>query len=250
MPSTPGRLSFSTWAFIPTGPVGTTINRSASPPLIRTTGSGRGTMPSRWTIWRSFWLLTRLSFARVPRRSMTQPLTSPCYNKIFARDFPRVRFVSVGPASKVHKRIADLLPLLDRIVGGASIVRFLDRDSLTCEEIREKRAQGLRVMSGYRNLDSMLLSDGLLARLCASVGKHECLETIVAARDDALARAHGSHAADDLKPAAQAVHHAARADLELSRSGESKEGFMRAWLAPLVTPGTPEYEGLKRDIFG
>ena len=177
-------------------------------------------------------------------------LDESCYNKIFARDFPRVRFVSVGPASKVHKRIADLLPLLDRIVGGASIVRFLDRDSLTCEEIREKRAQGLRVMSGYRNLDSMLLSDGLLARLCASVGKHECLETIVAARDDALARAHGSHAADDLKPAAQAVHHAARADLELSRSGESKEGFMRAWLAPLVTPGTPEYEGLKRDIFG
>ena len=29
-----------------------------------------------------------------------------------------------------------------------------------------------------------------------------------------------------------------------------REGFIRAWLAPLVTPGTPEYEGLKRDIFG
>ena len=69
-------------------------------------------------------------------------------------------------------------------------------------------------------------------------------------RDTALPRAGVQHATDDLKPAAQAVHHAARSQLRLTRSGESKHAFMRDVLAPLVTADTPEYEKLRGDIFG
>lgn len=61
--------------------------------------------------------------------------------------------------------MCDLLPLLDRIVGGTSIVRLIDGASLTSEEIGEKCAQGVRVLSEYRNIESMLLSDSVLARL-------------------------------------------------------------------------------------
>ena len=177
-------------------------------------------------------------------------LDEACYNRIFSREFPRARFVSLGPASMVERRMRDLLPLLDRIVGGTSVVRLIDRDSLTSEEISEKRAQGVRVLSGYRNIESMLLSDGVLARLCESVGEPACFEAIAAARDGALAGSHDGRAADDLKPAAQAVHHAARSELNLSRSGGSTQAFMRILLSPLVTPGTPEYERLKDDVFG
>ena len=173
-----------------------------------------------------------------------------CYNRIFAREFPRTRFVSVGPATKVEKRMGDLLPLLDRIVGGTSVVRFRDRDDLTADEISDKRAEGVRVMSEYRNIESMLLSDGVLSRLCVSLGKSNHFDAVRTARDGALARPSVKHAIDDLRPAAQAVHHAARAELQLSRSGGTTHAFMRDVLAPLVTADTQEYEKLRGDIFG
>ena len=176
-------------------------------------------------------------------------LDEACYNRIFAREFPRTCFVSVGPATVVEKRMGDLLPVLERIIDGTSILRFRDRDNLTLEEIEEKRAQGVKVMSAYRNIESMLLSDGVLSRLCDTLGKSDRFGTMQMARDDALGHASGQHAMDDLKPAAQAVHQAARTQLKLSRAGESKHAFMRDVLAPLITADTPEYKALRHDIF-
>ena len=176
-------------------------------------------------------------------------LDESCYNRIFAQEFPQTRFISVGPATKVEKRMGDLLPLLDRIVGGTEIVRFRDRDGLTPEEIEDKRTQGVRVMSEYRNIESMLLSDGVLSRLCDSLGKADHFDAIRTSRDEALARAGSQRSDDDLKPAAQAVHQVARAKLQLPRPGETAHTFMRDVLAPLVTANTPEYTKLKSDIF-
>ncbi|MCS1408253.1 MAG: Chromosome partition protein Smc [Verrucomicrobia subdivision 3 bacterium] len=168
-----------------------------------------------------------------------------CYNKIFAREFPQTRFISVGSATNVERRMSDLLPVLEQIVSGTSIVRFRDRDDLTPDEIQRKRTEGVRVLSEYRNIESMLLSDGVLLRLCESHNKSDCFKAIQTARDDAIARM-----GDDYKDAAQAVHLAARTQLNLLRSGETKQAFMRDVLAPLVTAGTLEYESLKDAIFG
>ena len=180
------------------------------------------------------------------------PLDEACYNKIFAREFPRTRFVSVGEASAVEKRMKDLLPLLDQIIAKTQVVRFRDRDNSTLTEIEEKRLQEVpvRTMSKFRNIESMLLSDGVLKKLCESVGKNECFDAIKKARDNALHDEGSEYATDDLKPSAQAVHHAAWKELQLSRPGETKEAFLRDVLAPLVTEDTPEYQSLKLDIFG
>ena len=70
------------------------------------------------------------------------------------------------------------------------------------------------------------------------------------ARDTVLARGAVQHPTDDLKPAAQAVHQAVRAELQMPRADEMKHAFMRDVLAPLVAPGTPEYEELRCNIFG
>ena len=176
-------------------------------------------------------------------------LDESCYNRIFAREFPRTRFVSVGAATNVEKRMRDLLPVLKRIVG-TSIVRFRDRDALTPEEIEVKRAEGVYVMAEYRNIESMLLSDGVLLKLCDSLGRPDCFAAIKTARDNALDRPGVQCAIDDLKPAAQAVHRAVKDELELPRSGGSKHAFMRDVLAPLVTAETLEYQNLRDDIFG
>ena len=177
-------------------------------------------------------------------------LDEACYNKIFAREFPRTLFVSVGSATKVEKRMGDLLPVLQKIVSATPIVRFRDKDDLLPGEIEDKCAEGVRVMSGYRNIESMLLSNDVLSRLCGSLGKPDRFDEIRTARDKALDQAGADDASDDLKPAAQAVHHAAKVHLKLSPPGGSKYAFMRDVLAPLVTEGAPEYKKLRSDIFG
>ena len=177
-------------------------------------------------------------------------LDESCYNKIFALEFPHTHFISVGPTTKVEKRMGDLLPILQKIIDGTSILRFRDRDDLTPEEVQEKCDAGVRVMSNFRNIESMLLSDDVLKILCEKHGKLDCFDTIQKARDTALKNATGFHTSDNLKPAAQAVHQAVKIQLQLRRPGESKEAFMRDVLAPLVTKGTSVYENLRSDIFG
>ena len=177
-------------------------------------------------------------------------LDEACYNKIFAQEFPGALFVSVGSATKVEKRMGDLLPVLKKIVSATSIARFRDKDDLLPGEIKDKRDEGVRVMSGHRNIESMLLSDGVLSRLCDSLDKPDRFDAIQTARDSALALTDGQHASDDLKPAAQAVHQAAKVHLKMSPPGGSKHAFMRDVLAPLVTEDTPEYKKLRNDIFG
>ena len=173
-----------------------------------------------------------------------------CYNKIFALEFPQTHFISVGAATKVEKRMGDLLPILHKIIDGTSILRFRDRDDLTPEEVQEKHDAGVRVMSDFRNIESMLLSEGVLKSLCEKHGKSDCFDTIRIARDNALKNTTGSHSSDDLKPAAQAVHQVVKDQLQLRRPGESKEAFMRDVLAPLLTKDTSVYQNLRSDIFG
>ncbi|MCY4157807.1 MAG: AAA family ATPase [Gammaproteobacteria bacterium] len=180
------------------------------------------------------------------------PLDEACYNRIFAREFPRTRFVSVGAASAVEKRMKDLVPLLDQIIERTQVILFRDRDSSTPTEIEEKRTQGVpvRTMSKFRNVESMLLSDGVLKRLCESVGRSESFNAIKEVRDITMRDIESEYAIDDFKPSVQAVHHAARKELRLPQAGETKEAFMRDVLAPLVTEDTAEYQALKDDIFG
>ena len=128
-------------------------------------------------------------------------------------------------------------------------MRFRDQGDLTQAEFEDKRAEGVNVTAAYRNIESMLLSNGVLSRLCDSLGKSDRFDAMRTARDNALVHASGRYATDDLKPAAQAVHQAAKTELTLSRYVESKHSFMRDMLAPLVTADTPEYQKLRNDMF-
>ena len=173
-------------------------------------------------------------------------LDEACYNRIFAQEFPETQFISVGSVTNVENRMNDLLPILKKIGTSTKLLRFRDRDSLTPEEIEEKKNNGIRVMSS-RNLETLLLSDEVLMKLCHVNNKLNKYEIIKNARDNV--RAEG-HASDDFKPAVQSVHHVVRKELDLPQPGETKNAFMRDILAPLVTEGTQVYNNLKSDIFG
>lgn len=173
-----------------------------------------------------------------------------CYNKIFFGEFPQTRFVSVGSASDVEKRMSALVPLLEQIVKATAIVRLRDRDDLTDKQIVEANKNGVRVLRAFRNIESMLLSDDIIIKLCEKHGQSAKFVGIMQKRDEALAKSiQEGRPSDDLKPTAQTVHQAARTALRINRAGSTSEAFMRDFLAPLVTPDTEAYLMLKKDIF-
>ena len=174
-----------------------------------------------------------------------------CYNVIFSRKHPRTRFISVGSAGDLEKRMAELVPLVSQIVEGTAIIRFRDRDDLTPEEVSALSDSGVRVLGEFRNLESLLLSDSILEKLCEKHGRDEKLKEIIVVRDTALVDSvKDGKPSDDLKPTAQAVHLAAKRLLRLDRSGSTREAFMSNILAPLVTPDTEVYKKLESDVFG
>ena len=174
-----------------------------------------------------------------------------CYNKIFANEHPRTLFISVGSSEDIETRISALLPIVEQIICGTSVILLRDRDEMNNPEIERKRAQSIRTLTRYRNLESLLLSDEVLEKLCQVYGFPDKHSDIITARTTALQKnAEGQKPADDFKPAAQAVHQAARTLLKLSKAGTKKEDFMLDILAPLITPDTVVYRRIRDDIFG
>ena len=178
----------------------------------------------------------------------SEPFDESCYNRLFATEFPHTLFISVGSCNDVEKRVAGLVPLINRIVRGVKIIRLRDRDEMTPVEVAQATVNGIRVLS-KRNLESVLLSDEILRKLCEKHDSPEKSEVLIDARDDKV-KGNIVSEADDFKPAAQAVHQTAKRELPITRPGGTKEAFMRDILAPLVDPETDTYAQLKQDIFG
>ena len=174
-----------------------------------------------------------------------------CYNKIFANDYPRTLFISVGSSADIETRIPALVQILEQIVCGIDVILLRDRDDMSNLEIERKRTKNIRTLTQYRNLESLLLSNQVLEKLCQYYDSPDKHDDIIKARTTALQNnADEQRPDDDLKPAAQAVHHAAKNLLNLPTTGTKKEDFMRDFLAPLITPDTDVYSNIRDDIFG
>ena len=174
-----------------------------------------------------------------------------CYNKIFANDYPRTLFISVGSSADIETRIPALVQILEQIVCGTDVIRLRDRDDMSSPEIERKKVQNIRTLTRYRNLESLLLSNEVLEKLCQSYDSPDKICDIIKARTTALQNNANEHKPDDdFKPAAQAVHHAAKIHLNMPTTGTKKEDFMRDLLAPLITPDTAVYSNIRDDIFG
>lgn len=192
----------------------------------------------------------RIVFCEGTSQGNKPSLDESCYNRIFAQEFPETIFISVGSKTTVEKRMKDLLPILDKMVSSTEIIRFRDRDDLNAKEMQEMSNDGVRALSKYRNMESMLVSDDVLNLLCISLNKPELFETLKNVRKNKQKAANGNHADDDYKSAVQAVFLEAKNFLQPYQKSEKTEWFMREVLAPLITKDTQVYSNLKADIFG
>ena len=171
-----------------------------------------------------------------------------CYERIFEDEFPETQFIPGGNASEVAGDRRGIAYALGVLTQGTQIVRLIDRDSSSPDEVAEFIREGVRVLS-YRNLESYLFDDEVLRALTDSVGKTDKADDLLAEKQRILNQRTGD-APDDLKPASGDIYNACKSVLELTNPGNNAKTFMRDTLAPLVKPGLAVYDELKRDIFG
>lgn len=167
-----------------------------------------------------------------------------CYRRIF-QSYSDIDFVSIGDSQTVKKGGPGIADAIRVVAEGTLVRRIVDGDDHTAEERAKLGCEGVLVLP-RRSLESYLLDDEILEKLCASVGQAEQSPALRRIRDAAVSEAGGP--ADDYKKARQKVHQFARNDLRIPGLGSTASEFLKTHLAPLVTPDTGAYVEL-RNIF-
>ena len=160
-----------------------------------------------------------------------------CYNNIFSEIRPDVKFISVG--SKKH--VERMPSLLASATPRAKIYSLRDRDNMADEEMEEKRANGIKVLT-RKCIENYLLDDEVI-ELCfrkhefsSSNGELEHVKGIVKKYKDPAS-------------AAQDIRTYLVNQFVDARIGDNKDKFLEH-LATLIKPGMKVYQELERDIFG
>ena len=170
-----------------------------------------------------------------------------CYERIFQSEFPETRFVSMGNDRDVSGDRLGLAEALNSLIDGMRVVRLIDRDDRSDNQIADEAPQGVRVLS-RRNLESYLFDDEVLKALAVSVCKKDMADTLLA-KKKSIRDARPDDPPDDLKPASGELYIMCKRILVLTQCGNDTKAFMRDTLAPLIEPGMAVYEELKHDIF-
>ena len=181
-----------------------------------------------------------------PRRN--QSLDADCYSRIFEDEFPETEFLSMGNDQQVLDDQRGVAEAFRKLIGAMAVVRLIDRDDRSDEEIEVANQQGVRVLS-RRNLEAYLFDNEVLSALAVAVGKVDKTQKLLTKKRDVLDTA-TDRLPDDLKPVRGKIYEACQDVLGLTQQGQNATAFMRYTLAPLIKPGMNVYEELKRDIFG
>lgn len=171
-----------------------------------------------------------------------------CYERIFENEFPETKFVSMGNDREVSSDRYGAAEMLQSLMGGLEVMRLIDRDDRSDEEIAELQKEGVRVLS-WRNLEFYLFHNEVLRALAEAENQPDKVNKLLARKREIL-KSNSCISSDDLKRANGKIYLACKEILNLTQHGNNKNSFARDTLAPLIKPGMKVYKQLKRDIFG
>ena len=171
-----------------------------------------------------------------------------CYEQIFQHEFPETQFIPGGSSTYVAADRRGIGYAVGLLIKGAEVIRLIDLDDQSAEEVVELNSQGVRVLS-KRNLESYLFSDEVLRKLANSVNRDDKVDELLT-KKESIRNSRPHDPPDDLKPASGEIYNACKSVLGLTQSGNNAWTFMRDTLALLVNPRMAVYEELKADIFG
>ena len=171
-------------------------------------------------------------------RQGDQGFDAECYTQIFSEEFPDTKFVSAGG----KKDLQHYISVVEAVTMGANVfgLRDLDRNTSPDDVIRLEK-EGIKVLQ-RGEIEDYLLGNDVLQALCQNkrLEPHkEKVAELMELRDNAK----------DIKGAPIPIRNKLN-NWGVRGVGETYQGFMRNMLAPLIKPGMPTYNELKKIIFG
>ena len=173
---------------------------------------------------------------------------SECYHNIFKNRYPDLTFEPIEGKGNVIKSVKAANRALGKIAKSAKVIGIIDGDKATTGDRKRNAEEGIRILS-RKTIESYLLDDEVLKKLCEDHGKSDKISDLLAAKKDALDK-RNLKPDDNLKSIVQEVHGAAQNILKSVNLGIDQKSFMMDILAMLIQPGMVVYEKLHEDIFG
>lgn len=214
------------------------------------------------TIWRRFMDLAFGDLANLvapqtivfcegsPDANNNRNFDAQIYQRIFHGIVPPPSFVSVGSCTDVENDDHVSMKIIRSVLNHSKIIRLVDRDNRSEQEIADARARGIRVLS-RRHIESYLLDDEILEKLCKAHNQEDAVKEVLDIKRHAI-QAAVSRGKDetDVKSATGQMIEGFRQRLKLQYAGRTKEAFLRDTIVPLITPDMAVYRELEKDVFG
>lgn len=172
------------------------------------------------------------------------------YTMIFGNTHPDTFFISGGSCSELESIEKRLGEIMSKLLGNTEVIKIVDRDERSNTEVEELLQKGIKTLS-KRHLESYLLDDSIIEKLCISKGQLRNYDQCLIKKNAALANVVSQGKPhDDIKSARGEIYNALKQTLGLSRCGNNADAFLRDTMAPLITPETGIYQQLENEIFG
>lgn len=172
------------------------------------------------------------------------------YSTIFAETHPEAFFISGGSCNDIEKIEQTHGEIISTLLENTTVIKIVDRDDRSDTEVSELKGKGIKVLK-ERNLESYILDDEVIKKLCESVRKAEeygeCIKEKKAALESSKSR---GNAIDDYKSARGDIYTALKRRLALTKCGNNADTFICDTLSPLITPDMSVYRRLEEEIFG
>lgn len=173
-----------------------------------------------------------------------------CYSTIFKKKYPNVLFYSLGSCNDIEKEKSAVIEFATRLSPGAKIIRLIDRDDRSQEEIVDLEETGIKVLN-RRHVECYLLDDEVLEAWCDFCGKESEKSAVINIKQQSLADSvQRGNAVDDIKSASNDICTKVKKLFGLTKCGNNGETIMRDTVSKLLTEEMQVYKELENEIFG
>ena len=172
------------------------------------------------------------------------------YTTIFADTHPEAFFMSAGSCNDIENIEKTHGEIISTLLKNTKVIKIVDRDDRSQQEIYDLEEKGIKVLK-KRNLESYVLDNEVIKKLCDAVGKSEEYAECIREKQEAItASTDRGNEPDDYKSARGDIYNALKRRLELTKCGNNADTFIRDTLSPLITTDMNVYQNLETEIFG
>jgi predicted ATPase len=167
------------------------------------------------------------------------------YSLILSKSSHNITFISGGSCNDIEKTDHAATLVLKNLMPHTKIVKLLDRDDRSEQEVSELSQNGIYVTT-RRNLEGYLLDDEVIEEYLKTIGKHDKLNDALSIKSIALqASVARGNPNDDLKSASGDFFTQFKQELGLTRVGNKSDAFLKDTLAPVIKPGMQVFEEIE-----